>query len=58
MDLWKYQVLRLIELKARRRVAKLAGSYLRAKPEQREAIMAGIDIERWLAETCRECRQA
>ena len=57
MDVWKYQVLRLIELRARRRVANLAGSYLKAKPQEREAVIAGIEIERWLAETCWECRQ-
>ena len=52
---WKKCILRRIEQNARRRMAKLAGSYLQAKPEEREEIQAGIEIERWLAGTCREC---
>jgi len=51
----KEQVIQLIEQKARRNVAALAGQYARARPEEREDIQAGIEIERWLAETCQEC---
>jgi len=50
----KKRILREIEQKARQRMAKLANSYLHVPPEQREEIQAGIEIERWLAETCRE----
>ncbi len=50
----KKRVLRQIEQKARRRMAQLANSYLHVPPEQREEVQAGIEIERWLAETCRE----
>ena len=49
----KKRMLRLIEQKARQRMAKLANSYLHVPPEQREEVQAGIEIERWLAETCR-----
>ena len=52
---WKKCILRRIEQNARQRMTRLAGSYLRAKPEEREEIQAGIEIERWLAGTCREC---
>ncbi len=51
----KKRVLRQIEQKARWRMAQLANSYLHVPPEQREEVQAGIEIERWLAETCREC---
>jgi hypothetical protein len=51
----KKRILRQIEQKARQRMAKLANSYLHVPPEQREEIQAGIEIERWLAEACREC---
>ena len=51
----KDQIIRLIEQNARRKVAVLASEYVRAKPEEREAIQAGIEIERWLADTCQEC---
>jgi hypothetical protein len=55
MSKLKDQIVRLIEQDARARVAALASSYPHAKPEEREEIMAGIEFERWLAETCRIC---
>ena len=55
MNKLKNQILQLIRQKARRKVAALASEYVRARPEEREAIQAGIEIERWLAETCHEC---
>jgi len=54
MTEWKKRMLWRIEQKAHQRMAKLANSYLHVPPEQREEIQAGIEIERWLAETCRE----
>ena len=55
MSKLKNQIIQLIRQKARGKVAALAGEYVRAKPEEREAIQAGITIEKWLAETCTEC---
>lgn len=55
MSRLKEQIVRLIEQNAWARVASLANRYPHARPEEREEIMAGIEIERWLAETCREC---
>ena len=55
MSKLKDQIIRLIEQNAKRKVAVLASEYVRAKPEEREAIQAGIEIERWLADTCQEC---
>jgi len=55
MSKLKDQIIRLIEKNAAGKVATLAGQYVRAKPEEREAIQAGIEIERWLAETARQC---
>ena len=52
---WKRRIVRRIEQNARQRMAVLANSYLQAKPQEREEIQAGIEIERWLAGTCREC---
>lgn len=51
----KEQIIELIEERARKKVAALAGQFVRAGSEEKEAIHAGIEIERWLAETCREC---
>ena len=51
----KDRIVRLIEQNAARKVSELSGEYIRAKPAEREAIQAAIDIERWLSEGCREC---
>ena len=55
MSKLKDQILRLIQNNAAKKVAALASEYIRAKPEEREAIQAGISIERWLEEVCQEC---
>lgn len=57
MTQWKDRIIRCIQQNARHRAARLAGSYLRARPEEREAIMAGIEFERWLADSCQLCLQ-
>ena len=51
----KDQIIRLIEQNAARKVSKLSGEYVRAKSGQKEAILAAIDVERTLAESCRQC---
>ena len=35
-------------------MALLSKEYIRAKPEEREAIQAGIRFERWMAESSQE----
>ena len=55
MNKIKNQIIHLIQQKSRRKVAALAGEYVQAKPEEREAIQAGIEIERWLADACEQC---
>lgn len=51
----KDRIVRLIEQNAAKKVSELSGEYVRAKPAEREAIQAAIDIERWLSEGCQEC---
>ena len=51
----KDRIIRLIEQNAARKVSDLSGEYLRTKSEEKEAIRAGIEIERWVSESCREC---
>ena len=51
----KDRIVRLIEQNAARKVSDLSGEYVRAKPAEREAIQAGIDVERWLSESCEDC---
>lgn len=55
MSRLKDQIIRLIEQDARAKVAALASSYPHARGEEREEILAGIEFERWLADTCAFC---
>ena len=49
------QILHIIQQNAARKVALLANQYVKASPDEKEAIQAGIRIERWLSESCRDC---
>ena len=51
----KDRIIRLIEQNAAKKVSDLSGKYARAKSEEKEAIQAGIELERWVSESCREC---
>ncbi len=37
------------------RAAALSREYINARPGEKEAIVAGIDFERWLSESVQEC---
>ena len=50
MSILKDQVVRLIEQKARRKVAELSKEFARAKSEDKEEILAAMEFERWLAD--------
>ncbi|HML74412.1 MAG TPA: hypothetical protein PKB02_07925 [Anaerohalosphaeraceae bacterium] len=49
------KILRQIERDARLQVARLSKEILNAPSQQKEAIAAGMEIERWLADSCQEC---
>jgi hypothetical protein len=51
----KDRIIRLIEQNAAKKVSDLAGEYVRAESGQKEAIIAAIEVERYLAESCQEC---
>jgi len=51
----KDRIIRLIEQNAARKVSDLSGEFVQAKSEEKEAIHAGIELERWVSESCREC---
>ena len=55
MAMTKDQILRVIQNNAAQKAADFAGQYVRSKPDEREAILAGLDFERWLEQCCREC---
>ena len=51
----KERIIRLIEQNAAKKVAELSNDFVKAKSGEKEAIVAGIEFERWLSESCREC---
>ena len=55
MGKYKDKIVRQIGQSARRKVAKLSTEFARAESEDKEEILAAMEIERWLADTCEEC---
>lgn len=51
----KDQIVQLIGHQAEHEVARLAGEFARAASEDKEAILAHMEFERWLAESCWLC---
>ena len=51
----KERILRGIEAAARAEVEYLAGEFARAADGEREAILAALDMERWLLAACADC---
>ena len=51
----KDQIIALIQYKAEQDAADLAGQFARAASEEREDILAALEFEKWLAETCAVC---
>jgi hypothetical protein len=51
----KDQVIALIQYKAEQDAAELAGEFARAASEEKEDILAALEFEKWLAETCAVC---
>lgn len=56
MNTFKESMLRLLQQRSDNRAAMLSRQYLTAAPHEREAIMAGIEFEKWLSEVCDDCR--
>jgi len=50
----KDQMLRTIAHNSANKVAELSNEFVCTAPPEKEAILAGIDFERWLAEVCQE----
>lgn len=48
----KDQILRGIRDRAWVEARRLAGEFAHAASEEKEAILAGLEFERWLAESC------
>jgi len=48
-------LLEAIRRRSERKVGLLAKELVYAPSEEKEAVLAGLEIERWLVETCRDC---
>jgi hypothetical protein len=55
--MWKdrEKLLSAMAQKAWGQVAWLAGRFVRAEPDEKESVLAAMEFERWLAETCDMC---
>ncbi len=56
MRLTNDQLLRVVQVRAERRVAQLSHQLIRAPSHDREMILAAMEFERWLAESCGDCQ--
>jgi hypothetical protein len=51
----KDKIIELIKYKAEQEAAQLAGEFARTASQDREEILAALEFEKWLAETCDLC---
>jgi len=52
----KDMLLEAVRRRAEREAARLAGDFVRAAAEEKEAILAALEFELWFAQGCRECQ--
>ncbi len=48
-------LLEMIQHKSEREAARLSGKFARAASQGKEAILAELDLEQWVAESCEVC---
>jgi hypothetical protein len=53
----KDAMLALIGAQAKAEAAALAGELARAAEGDKESVLAALEFEQWLAQSCRECRR-
>ena len=46
----------VMEVQAKRRIGRLACQLIRAKSADREMVLAELEYQRWLEESCQTCR--
>ena len=51
----KDQIIRIIQADAGAKAASLATQLVHSESHEKEAILAGLEFERWLEQCCREC---
>jgi len=57
-DWMKEVMLEAARRRSEREAARLAGEFARAASEEREAILASLEFEKWMAQACRDCQHA
>jgi hypothetical protein len=55
MNALKDEMLRRVHARARREAERLASEFAHAAGEEREMILAALEIERWLAQESADC---
>ena len=55
MEIDRETMLRAMRQNARAQVARLAGELVRSGPGEKESVLAALEFECWLAETCDVC---
>jgi hypothetical protein len=55
MGTFKDEIIRLLGARAEQESAHLAGEFARAASKDKEDILAALEYEKWLAETCWLC---
>jgi len=55
MNWMKDIMLEAVRRRSEAEATYLAGEFARAASEEREAILAALEFEQWLAESCRDC---
>ena len=58
MDDWMGYMIRRMEARATQRIGELAAELVETPSEGKEAILAEMQYQRWLAESCQVCRGA
>ena len=53
----KDDLLRVIQARAEEEARALASEFARAASEEREAILAELEFDQWLTDSCRSCSQ-
>jgi len=56
MDEGKEMLLEAICQRAEQEAARLAGEFARAASQDKEAILAALEFEKWFAESCWACQ--
>jgi hypothetical protein len=56
MDPSKELLLGVIEARSLREMQELSVALARSTAEEKEAILAGIEFEQWLADACADCQ--